>query len=185
MQGTQTLITEHENILRMIDVMHKASIKGIQEGVVDIADFKTMVDFIRQYADKTHHGKEETYLFKAMTDALGEMGTVLVRQGMLVEHDMGRLYVSELDAALDAQETNPAPEHLLEILVAAGSYRALLKRHIHKENNAVFPYGDTNLPANLTQWVDREMIAFDEDEDNAAVRESQLRNLVLLEEKYA
>lgn len=185
MQGTQTLIAEHDNILRMVDVIRKASLKGLQEGKVDVADFRMMVDFIREYADKTHHGKEENYLFKAMVDSLGEMGTVLVRQGMLVEHDMGRLYVSELSDALDAQENNPAPEHLLNILVAAGSYGNLLKRHIHKENTAVFKYSDANLPEDLAKWVDDKMAAFDNDAANADVREAQLRNLESLEKKYA
>lgn len=81
--------------------------KAVLSALVDVPDFKKMVDFIRKYADKIHHGKEEEFLFKVMMEELGAMGDNLIRHGMLVEHDIGRLYVSDLDGALDQYAENP------------------------------------------------------------------------------
>lgn len=185
MDGIGILEREHDNILRMVEVIHKASLKALREKTVDVQDFKKIVNFIRKYADKTHHDKEEKYLFKAMTDSLDTMGENLVRHGMLVEHDLARLYVSELDAALDARLTRATDENLLQILVAVGSYSELLKRHIDKENNVVFPFGEKNLPTGLARQVDAEMHAFEQDSKRAATRNEQLQALKLLEKKYA
>ena len=185
MNCVETLVQEHDNILKMLDVVHAASLRVLAGAPVEVDDFKKMVDFIRLYADKTHHGKEEDYLFKAMVSELGAMGDNLIRHGMLVEHDLGRLYVSELDTALDAYRGNPTDEARLAILVAAGSYEQLLRRHIHKENEVIFPFGEKNLPAEQLAWVERQMCDFEDTPENAAQREHQLSVLAELAGKYS
>lgn len=182
--GIKTLVKEHDNILRMLDVVNGASLHVLGGGDVNVDDFKKMVGFIRLYADKTHHGKEEVFLFKAMGDELGSMGENLIRHGMLVEHDLGRLYVSDLDAALDSYSGYASPEALLAILVAAGSYERLLRRHILKENDVVFTFGAKKLSDEALAWLDRETQGFEADAENAALRDEQLRTLEMLENKY-
>ncbi|MDP2859464.1 MAG: hemerythrin domain-containing protein [Bacillota bacterium] len=59
---------------------------------------ETAVDFMRFYADKCHHGKEEDILFnslvgKPLTDSLRERAAQLTR-----EHVVGRRSVGELSA---------------------------------------------------------------------------------------
>lgn len=184
MRSTELLISEHDNILRMLDVIHRASLRILGGAAVDIDDFKKIVAFIRGYADKTHHNKEEEFLFLKMVEDLGDMGDNLVRRGMLVEHDIARLYVSDLDEALDAYAAEPTDESKLAILVAAGSYEKLLCRHIDKENAVVFNFGDKNLPAASRAWVEEQVAAFEADADNAAKRDEQLAVLAALEQKY-
>lgn len=184
MKSIQLLMEEHQTILRMISVMREASLEAIKNHDLVVEDFKAMVAFIRLYADQTHHGKEESYLFKNMLDELGDISKNLVRHGMLVEHDLARLYVSELDAALEKQQASPSLEHLLDIVVAAGSYCELLKRHIHKEDTVVFTYGQTHLSNDAMIEVERAIENFEANEDNRVVREEQLKVLEGLEEKY-
>lgn len=184
MDSVKTLIKEHDNILRMLDVIHKASLEMLSGRYVEADDLKKIVDFIRKYADKTHHGKEEEYLFKAMAADLGGPAEKLVRNGMLVEHDIGRLYVSDLDTALDAYKENPVDDNKLAILVAAGSYEQLLRRHIVKENEVVFSFGEKNLSPKAVQWVEEQSKVFEEDPANVAVREYQLGILQELEMKF-
>lgn len=184
MDSIKLLVAEHDNILRMLDVVHAASLKILEGVPVETSDFWHIVDFIRKYADKTHHGKEEAYLFKVMTDELGAMGENLVSHGMMVEHDIARLYVSDLDAGLKAYEQKPTSKAKLSILVAAGSYEQLLRRHIQKENDAVFPFGERSLSKHSAQWVEEQVSVFENDLANAEEREHQLSMLNELEKRY-
>jgi len=61
MDGINLMVDEHKFIKRMLEVIRKACI-GIMNGKdIDYADFEKMIDFIRNYADNHHHGKEEKY----------------------------------------------------------------------------------------------------------------------------
>lgn len=94
------IIDEHKNIKRMLKVIRKASIGIVKGEEIDYKDFEMMIDFVRNYADKHHHGKEEKFLFNKMIDEIGGPAEKLVRYGMLVEHDFGRLYIMELEEAI-------------------------------------------------------------------------------------
>ncbi len=178
------LVAEHDNILQMLDVVRSASLKVLAGESVPQDDFTKMISFIREYADKTHHGKEEEFLFREMLAELGQPGQNLIRSGMLVEHDLGRLYVADLENAVNAFAADPGDENRLDILVAAGSYVNLLKRHISKENAAVFPFGDSNLSDEALARVEEESIRYEEDPENTALREKQLAVLKELSARY-
>ncbi|MDL2253936.1 hemerythrin domain-containing protein [Ruminococcaceae bacterium OttesenSCG-928-I18] len=184
MNSIKILVAEHNNILRMLDVVHAASLRILEGAPVNTNDFWHIIDFIRKYSDKTHHGKEEAYLFKVMVDELGAMGENLVSHGMMVEHDIARLYVSDLEAGLKAYEAKPTDEARLSIMVAAGSYEQLLRRHIQKENDAVFPFGEKSLSDQSARWVEDQVSAFESDAANAEQREYQLSILSELEKRY-
>ena len=84
-------------------------------------------------------------LFRAMLDELGQVAENLIRHGMLVEHDQARLYVMELETAVNAYETDRSPALKLEILSQAMDYVHLLRRHIEKENGAIYPFAERAL----------------------------------------
>lgn len=184
MDSIQILVEEHDNILRMLDVIHSASLEVLGGTPVNVPDFKKMIDFIRKYADKIHHGKEEEFLFKVVLDELGDLGATLIQHGMLVEHDIGRLYVSNLDTALDEYAIRATKEAELSILVAAGSYEQLLRRHIQKENDVIFPFGEKKISQNSAQWVEAQTVDFEVNSKNVLERKRQLEALVTLENKY-
>lgn len=184
MKSIDLLVSEHDNILKMLDVARSLSLDILRGEKVVPADLRAIVSFIRLYADGTHHGKEEEFLFKEMVDELGEMGTNLVRHGMLVEHDLARLYVSNLDAAITAYEETGSDESRLDILVAIGSYCELLKRHIFKENNVVFTFGGRSLSKEALDRVESATEAFEKDPERTRVRREQLESLDRLVSKY-
>jgi hemerythrin-like domain-containing protein len=68
--------------------------------------------------------------------------------------------------------------------VAAGSYEHLLRRHIQKENETVFTFGEKHLPEKSMERIEEQSRAFEADVENAAEREYQLQVLKELEEKY-
>ena len=87
---------EHKNILRIIKVVRKVCFNIMKGTEINYKDLEDIIEFIRNYADSHHHKKEEDILFNRITENLGQLGEKLVKHGMLVEHDYGRLYISNL-----------------------------------------------------------------------------------------
>jgi len=61
------LMIEHRLIERMIEVMKRQLQRWETEGKADSSFIETAVDFIRTYADRCHHGKEEDILFRDLS----------------------------------------------------------------------------------------------------------------------
>ena len=101
MNSIEVMVNEHRYIKRMLKVIRQACYNIMQGEIICYEDFNKIVDFVRNYADKHHHGKEEKFLFNQMIEHLGELGSKLVRSGMYVEHDLGRLYMQDLEVALE------------------------------------------------------------------------------------
>ena len=107
-------------------------------------DFDKIIDFVRNYADNHHHKKEEKILFVKMVEELGEPAEKAVKQGMLVEHDLGRLHIRELVEALDKLKAGEE-EAKLDVIANAISYSHLLTRHIDKEDRVIYKFAERNL----------------------------------------
>ncbi len=151
----QALYEEHENISRFLDKVQQLCLDLMERDVFDPAAFREAIRFIREYADKEHHQKEERLLFQAMTDELGGVAVNLIQHGMLVEHDQARLFVADLEQAVNGYEADRSPAHKLAILANAASYRALLRRHIEKENNAIYPFAQRSLKPETLAALDQ------------------------------
>lgn len=145
------LRNEHENIEHFTMELKASCIHFMETGEINMKAFREAVAFIHSYADERHHQKEEQGLFAAMMEYLGAPAEKLIRGGMLVEHDLARLQVAQLEEALNAYEKEKTPEHKLEILASAMGYCTLLKRHIEKENLAVYPFAERALPREVLE----------------------------------
>jgi hemerythrin-like domain-containing protein len=140
MLATESLKEEHQVILRMIKVLVVASDKLEKGEDVSPEVFKKAVDFIRTFADRCHHGKEQDTLFPA----LGERG--IPKHGgpivvMLMEHEQGRQFVRGLAEAVARYEKGDKTAKSAIIENARG-YAELLDQHIYKEDNILYPMGD-------------------------------------------
>ncbi|HET6515206.1 MAG TPA: hemerythrin domain-containing protein [Thermodesulfovibrionales bacterium] len=91
-----------------------------------------VVDFIRSYADRYHHAKEEDILFKAFDEGLE------IVKAMHEEHRIGRGHVKAVMEAVETEDTRSAEDHLT-------SYGQLLAGHIRKEDEVLYPWMDRNL----------------------------------------
>jgi hemerythrin-like domain-containing protein len=137
------LMHEHKAILFALSVLDKI-VDLAQNGMDSIKkDSFNLLDFLKEFADKCHHGKEEGILFPAMEKAgiKKENGPIGV---MLVEHELGRKYIREMAAEVEKDK-----ELGKEGFRAAGnSYSALMKSHINKENEVLFPMGEKKIAKN-------------------------------------
>ena len=116
-----------------------------------------------------------------MVDEIGETAEKVVKYGMLVEHDLGRLYVTNLNEALEALKNGNA-EAKLDVIANAVSYTNLLERHIHKEDNVIYKFAQRELKKDTMYVINEECVSFEEKNNN--VKDENLEILKNLKEKY-
>ncbi len=179
MRPTEVLKQEHRIIERVCRVLFTAS-KQMQKGEeVDPQIFAKAIDFIRNFADKSHHGKEEDNLFPAI-ERQGfprEGGPVGM---MLIEHDEGRAHVRGLAEALEKYEKGDrSPQTKVTITGHAIGYAQLLTDHIQKEDNILYDIADHVIPpAEQAELVKK----FEEVQERALGPEKYEEYLRLVEE---
>jgi len=126
------LMNEHEAILSAIQILERM-IAGMEKTPsVDTKDMHEFIGFLKEFADKCHHGKEEGLLFPALIQAgLPETGGPI--GVMLADHAQGRQLIRNMEASLSPQVDR------VMLAQAAGAYAILLRNHIQKENMMLFP----------------------------------------------
>lgn len=183
MDTINLMIEEHKNIKRMLLVVRKASFKVLQTGEINYEDFDKMILFVRNYADAHHHGKEEKMLFNRMVDEIGGVAETLVKFGMLVEHDLGRLFMTDLEQAL-IKVKNGDNEAKIDVIANAVSYTNLLQRHIDKEDNVVYTFARRKLSEETLRKIDEECESFEKEMQEKKIQERYIKLLEELEKKY-
>ena len=164
MFGVEILEREHQNILDMTRVLRGICHHMIDMKDVPVADLTDCIAWIRTYADAHHHGKEEEILFAEMTKHGGPAADKLVG-AMLIEHDMGRFHMGELEKALAKDAGDP--DALLDAITHASGYAQLLVRHATKEDTVVYPFAQRMLPQEVLDDVDRRTHSFEDATDMA------------------
>lgn len=186
-RSIQILIDEHDKILEGIAVLRQMAIQVLHQDTIDVEDYRAIINFIRDFADKHHHGKEEEILFKEALNLDLPAAEKLIRHGMLVEHDLGRFYNNEIEAVVNeveqaGPETVMSDEQKVRLIGHMESYRNLLQRHIEKENGAVFAFLERTLAQDVLNSADA---ATDRFETEFEVRRSKaLESLESLQNKY-
>jgi hemerythrin-like domain-containing protein len=141
MKAFEDLSHEHELIRRMISVMEALTV-DLRSGTPGIAgDLKEAIRFVRGFADKCHHGKEERLLFPLIASKNQIVANMPVRI-LTSEHDAGRKLITELEDALTAMEAGN-DRASAKADQALTLYARMLRNHIDKEENIVFPLART------------------------------------------
>lgn len=174
---TQILMAEHELILEALDALEKKAVAVGAGSAADRAYFEKAVTFLRGFADKCHHGKEENLLFKRMAERgfPVQSGPIAV---MLSEHEAGRAYIRGMADGAAKLGTDPAAAG--RISESARGYIELLRAHIGKENNVLFPMADRALTPDDQAHLAAEFERFEAEETGAGVHETMLKLLAEL-----
>ena len=140
MKPTAILSSEHRVIEVALDCLEQIARRALHEKKLDKAAAEQVVDFIRTFADRCHHGKEEELLFTALV----EKG--MPREGgpigqMLVEHEQGRAFVKSM-AESTAEAAAGDSGALQRFAENAQGYIQLLRAHIRKEDGVLFPMAE-------------------------------------------
>lgn len=181
MNAIDLMKEEHRYIERMLKVIREVSLRILKGEKVEYDDLYSIIGFVREYADGHHHNKEEVLLFNRMIENLGSTGEVIVRNGMLVEHDLGRLYMKNLEEAIGRLKDG-SEDAKLDIIANLISYTDLLKRHIDKEDNVVYNFAARGLKEEILIKLDDECIKYEV--ENEAIKVKNISLLESLEKKY-
>ena len=153
MKATDILMAEHRIIERVLDSLDTAVERLARGHRVRPGFFLDVADFSTHFADGCHHRKEEGVLFPAMEQhgVPAEDGPIQI---MLDEHEEGRAYIRRLrDAARRFESGNEAAVH--DLVPAARGYAALLREHIAKEDDMLFPMAAEVIPETSFEEIAR------------------------------
>lgn len=149
MKATDILKEEHEAVLYVLEILEKICGK-IEAGAPFEKDhIGFIIEFLKVFVDRCHHGKEEDLLFPELEKAgiKRENGPVGV---MLSEHEAGRGYIRQLSEAFEKYKSGRA-ECAAEIISASRKYIDLLTPHIEKENKVLYNMADMRLSDEIDQ----------------------------------
>jgi hemerythrin-like domain-containing protein len=182
MKATEQLIKEHDGILIVLRAFEAILLRLKNESKNELNDTLGIIDFLKGFADKCHHGKEEGILFPKLNE-LGfpkESGPISV---MLYEHNLGRNLIKNLTIA--SQKIIDKDFSGIEMMIKNGNdYIELLRNHIQKENQILFPMADQRLTEKDQQEV---FIAFEKmehEEIGAGVHEKYHEMIKTLQNKF-
>jgi hemerythrin-like domain-containing protein len=163
MQATDSLMRDHRVIEQVLQVLETIGEQGEATKLLDASAARAALDFCRTFADGVHHAKEEAHLFP-MLEANGFGGGCGPVAILRREHELGRLYVQGMAAAVEAAAAGD-PDALQGFAQHARRYVTLLREHIHKEDTCLFPAAGHRLPEPEQQ---RLRAAFEQAEATAA-----------------
>lgn len=162
------MMIEHRLIERMIRIMDAGLVTMKTGGKADPAFIEIAVDFIRIYADRCHHGKEEDILFRELKKKNMSREHKKVMGELIEEHKEGRRVTAEL---IEANRRHLAGDSKAkdDILRCMQTLVDFYPRHIEKEDKHFF------IPV---------MEYFSRDEQDAMLREGFEFDQGLIHEKY-
>src|SRR3989338_10139675 len=125
----ETLKAEHQKILNAFSELEKA----ISETPIDENKIREFLDFTENFAEP-HHRKEEKVLFPALEKKgiPNEGGPIGM---MLLEHETKRSHIKKIDEGF--KEKNGE-----KIFLNAKAAISLMREHIEKENNILYPMAE-------------------------------------------
>ena len=168
MQARGPLMIEHRLIERMLSLIKDALVQIESNQKVDPLFVDTAVDFIRMYADRTHHGKEEDILFRDLDKRPLSAEDQRMMKELVEEHLFGRQTTKALVEA-NTRYRNGDKSALPDIVRSLQTLAEFYPKHIEKEDKIFFPASRSY---------------FTEKEDQAMLAEFREFDAKMIHEKY-
>ncbi|MBI5499675.1 MAG: hemerythrin domain-containing protein [Deltaproteobacteria bacterium] len=157
------LVEEHATIKRVLArIPALAAGLSVPPTAAEKEEVRAVLDFVRNFADRYHHAKEEELLFRCFD------GTLDVLRAMHADHEAGRGHVRAVAEALERGDAGVVRERLT-------AYRELLEEHIRKEDEILYPWMDREL---TDAQVGRLFAQFQEVDERFGERPARFREWV-------
>ncbi len=144
MNPVETLRSEHRTIGVALDIL-EAICRRIERNwtVENPEHIDALVDFLMNFADKGHHGKEETLLYPLLEDIrTAAEGNLIWR--MMREHELGREFLRGVRRAMARCRDND-PEGPEMLVYMAMGYIGVTRRHMRSESAILQDMGEKRL----------------------------------------
>jgi hemerythrin-like domain-containing protein len=176
MECTKQLSADHEVIRQALHVLQAVS-NDIRNGtsVVD-GDIQSLLNFLREFADGSHHVKEQAILFPALMHADMPLDAGLLH-AMNYEHERGRTLTAAMQDALNRNRMDG-------FVTLADRYIELLTNHIEKEESVLFTAADETLSDEEDERVAADFGHFDAVIFGSQTRHRLHQTIQLLASKY-
>jgi len=133
------LMMEHRLIEKMLQNLSTECDKLKSRKTPDPIFIDSAADFMRTYADQTHHGKEEGILFRALSGKNMRMEDKKFMSDLVEEHAFSRRIVADLVEAKDGYLAGGGGEELRVVIEKMEVLIDFYPKHIDKEDNHFFP----------------------------------------------
>jgi len=152
-------MNEHRLIEVMLSCLEAMAERSAATGELDPAVAADAVWFLRTFADRCHHGKEEAELFpmmEARNFSPGTGPTAVMRN----EHTEGRELLDRIEASIEgaAAGDRAAAESFARSSLL---YVEHLRDHIQKEDHCLFPMADQTLSSEDCEILEQRFSTMD------------------------
>lgn len=187
--ASRDLRREHVHVLRMLKVLEAIRPRLAQGESLPADDWESIVNFLRVFVDRCHHGKEERVLFPAVVHVADDRTRTLVEE-LLVEHVEGRQFVAALAAAVGAGPTLPGDQERQRGFDQAAAdaaivgYVELIRTHVLSEEKQLFPFADATLAPEFQETLQGEYDHIQSELTGAGSHEAFEDTVTRLKERY-
>ncbi len=158
MESLRIITEEHQNLWRIATTLDLVADEIDAGGKIEAPFFTSVFDYIEQFMDRSHHAKEDDFLFRLLRERSAEAATVLDR--LQAEHKNGPELLRDLRAKLGAAagggESNAA------FTAALRNYTQGIKGHIRSEEKDAMPLAREALTAD--DWAEIDKAFLDNDD---------------------
>jgi len=132
------LMIEHRLIDKIIELLEDESKQMRATNVINLKFINQAVDFLKVYADRCHHGKEEKILFKALRAKPLSAQDKDMLEGLINDHIRARLLVGKISEGVGKNYIQRSSEVTKSIASIIEDLTKLYRSHVHKEDKQFF-----------------------------------------------
>ena len=145
MKATALLTEDHRQIARALKVLAHLSARTSRNGVIDANSAKDLLDFLQQFADRHHQGKEEGLFFPALLQDRDQKNYRSL-SALIFEHNRERSLCEGLEESIRAQKAQDFVHYADRIV-------EVLQDHIDREEHQLFRLAEDTLDAKQDERV--------------------------------
>ena len=142
MTPTENLKSEHNDIIELLKIMSKIAESIKSNDVFYPSDIEEIIDFLKHFIEKSHHGKEEIFYPELILAGVSKENESL--SVMKYEHVLARNYLKDINSCVENCKIGNAFSGQL-LADSLNNYVVLISNHIKKEEEIIFPMADKEL----------------------------------------
>jgi hemerythrin-like domain-containing protein len=178
------LKSEHQDIKTALVVIKTISKQMLASSSSSLMrDAEELIDFFRTFVNTCHHGKEESGLFPVL-DQIGISHQDAPIRILLDEHEKGGKFIHDMARALKDYKTGLS-QAAARFSRHVNEYINLLKTHIQKENEVIFPTANLRLPESSKSQIKKQFEEIEEVILGPGKHKQYHTMLEVLNQKYA